>query len=69
MEVALVSLHRALSGCLFSVSTEHRNISKKGVLGEEGFDGKEIGIFAVWMQANSKMEILFETMLAVPVSC
>lgn len=57
MEVAWVSLHRALSGCLFSVSTEHRNISKKGVLGEEGFDGKEIGIFACLNYgANSKME-------------
>ena len=46
MEVACISLKRALPGCLFSVSTEQRNSSKKGVDGGEGFDGKEIGVFA-----------------------
>lgn len=57
MEVACVSLHRALPGCLFSVSTEHRNSSKKGVVRGEGFDGKEIGIFACLdYGVSSKME-------------
>ena len=46
MEVACISLYRALPGCLFSVYTEQRNSSKKGVVGGEGFDGEEIGVFA-----------------------
>lgn len=35
VEVACISLHRALQCCLFPVSTEHRNSSMKGVVGRE----------------------------------
>lgn len=37
---------QSTAGLFISVSTEQRNSSKKGVVGGEGFDGEEIGVFA-----------------------